>query len=189
MVSSFGGFHIIKKYGISDVEEGTYRYVCNSLLTGPTVSDTQLPVTRTCTSVYAIKEARTTELFSFASPGFTKDSYSNTFPSFLPPFRKQLDTNIHGEVRACLSCSFCVDACPVRILPNLIHRYVERDLVEENLQELGIFRCIDCNLCTYVCPSKIPVADLIKKGRAMLRNDGISDDATYRAEFALKGIE
>ena len=180
------GSKIIDKYG---KKEGSFRFVCNSLLTGPTITDTQLPVTRTCYSIYAIAEAPTTELFSFASPGFAKDSYSNTFPTFLAPLVKKLDTNIHGEPRACLSCSFCVDACPVGILPNLIHRYVERDLVEENLQELGIFRCIDCNLCTYVCPSKIPVADLLKKGKAILRNDGISDDDTYQSEFALKGIE
>lgn len=183
------GANIIGAFCKTNVEDGAIRYVYDSLLTGPTISDTELPIARTCRSIYAIKEAPTTELFSFASPGFAKDSYSNTFPTFRAPFAKNLDTNIHGEARACLSCSFCVDSCPVGILPNLIHRYVERDLVEENLQELGIFRCIDCNLCTYVCPSKIPVAGLVKKGKDMLKNDGINDDDKYQSEFALRGTE
>jgi Na+-translocating ferredoxin:NAD+ oxidoreductase RnfC subunit len=79
--------------------------------------------------------------------------------------------------------------CPVGILPNVLHRYVERDIVDESIQQLGVFRCIDCNLCTYVCPSKIPVAQLIKQGKDRLRSEGLTDDDTTKQEFSLKGIE
>jgi Na+-translocating ferredoxin:NAD+ oxidoreductase RnfC subunit len=78
--------------------------------------------------------------------------------------------------------------CPVGILPNLLHRYVRREIIDENLQQFGIFKCIDCNLCTYVCPSKIPLAALMKSGKAMLSEEGLSDDERIKNEFALKGI-
>jgi Na(+)-translocating NADH:ubiquinone oxidoreductase A subunit len=180
------GSHITANNAKIDRE---YRLVCNSLLNGPTITDTSLPVTRTCSAVYAIPEAHSTEMMSFATPGFAKDSYSKTFPTAVLPLKKKLDTNLHGEERACLSCSFCSEVCPVGILPNVLHRYVERDIVDESIQQLGVFRCIDCNLCTYVCPSKIPVAQLIKQGKDRLRSEGLTDDDTTKQEFTLKGIE
>ena len=123
-----------------------------------------------------------------AAPGLFKDSYSNTFPSSLLPVEKKLDTNIHGEGRACISCSFCADACPVRIQPNLLHRYVLREIIEESLVQFGIFKCIECNLCTYVCPSKIPLAELMKKGKQMLQEEGLGNEEEIKAQFTLKGI-
>ena len=165
------------------------RLVCDSLLTGKTVTDMNLPATRACEAIYAIPEARSIELFSFARPGINKDSYSNTFLARILPFKKNADTNVRGELRACLSCSYCTEVCPVGILPNLIHKYVDRNLITETLQELNIFKCIDCNLCTYVCPSKIGVAELIKKGKEMLRAEGISDDERIMSSFTLKGLQ
>ncbi|MBN1686292.1 MAG: 4Fe-4S dicluster domain-containing protein, partial [Spirochaetales bacterium] len=176
---------IIEKYGNSDRE---YRFVRNSLLTGQTIEDPSLPVTIADSAVYAIPEARTTELVPFATPGFFKDSYSNTFPPSVLPLQKRLDTNIHGEGRACLSCSFCADVCPVGILPNLLHRYVLREIIEESLVQFGIFKCIDCNLCTYVCPSKIPVAGLISRGKDLLRKEGLGNEEEMKRDFSLKGI-
>lgn len=169
--------------------EREQRLVCDSPITGKTVTDMNLPATRACEALYAIPEARSVELLSFARPGINKDSYSNTFLSRILPFKKSTDTNVRGEKRACLSCSFCADVCPVGILPNLLHKYVDRELITETLQELKIFNCIDCNLCTYVCPSKIGVAQLIKKGKEMLRAEGISDEEKIMSSFTLKGLE
>ncbi len=176
---------VIDRYGKSD---GEYRYIKNSLLTGRVVEDLSHPVTKADTALYAIPEARTTGLVPFASPGFSKDSYSNTFPPSFIPLGKKLDTNIHGEGRACLSCSFCSDVCPVGILPALLHRYVLRDIIDESMKQFGIFKCIECNLCTYVCPSKISVAGLIKKGKEMLTKEGLGNEDEIKNQFSLKGI-
>jgi len=176
---------LIEKYGNTDKE---YRYVKNSLLTGETITDQSLPVTIADSAIYAIPEVRSPGLMPFASPGFFSDSYSNTFPSSVLPLPKKLDTNIHGEGRACISCSFCADVCPVRILPNLLHRYVLREIIEESLVQFEIFKCIDCNLCTYVCTSKIPLADLIKKGKQLLREEGLGNENQIKEQFSLKGI-
>ena len=167
---------------------GPARIVLDSLMNGPAVADVDRPITRTTKAVIAVPEADSIEMFSFAVPGFTKDSYSITFLSRIFPFAKETNTNIHGESRACISCSFCAEVCPAAIQPNLLHRYVEREMVSETLQRMRIFSCIDCNLCTYVCPSKIPLADLMKQGKQMLLDDGISDEGRIRDRFALKGL-
>jgi Na+-translocating ferredoxin:NAD+ oxidoreductase RnfC subunit len=177
---------LVKSYGDAT---GEFRYTKNSLMTGETIEDLSLPVTKEDSALYAVREAHTSELLPFASPGFSKDSYSNTFLTSILPLNKKLDTNIHGEKRSCLSCSFCSDACPVGILPSLIHKYVLRDLIDEPVKQFGIFKCIDCNLCTYVCPSKIPVAELMRKGKEALIAEGLGNEEDTKLSFSLKGIE
>lgn len=169
------------------------RIVMNSLMLGHTASDDEV-VTPQTRGVYCIPEARGIQFMSFASPGFTKDSYTNTFAAkFLPfkslPIKKTADTNLHGEQRACLNCSYCAEVCPVEIMPNLLHRYVERDMISESLPIFGMLKCIDCNLCTYVCPSKIPLAALMKEGKRRLFEEGYVTEADMNKDFALKGLD
>jgi Na+-transporting NADH:ubiquinone oxidoreductase subunit A len=78
--------------------------------------------------------------------------------------------------------------CPARILPNLLHRYVQRSIIDENLARFGIWRCIDCNLCTYVCTSKIDLAALMREGKEKLKKEGIADPRPQVAPETLKGI-
>ena len=168
------------------VKEGEGRVILDSLMTGPAAGGNAV-VRRTTSGIYRIPEAHQIEPFSFGRPGFIKDSYSNTFFSKLLPFRKETNTNIHGEQRACLSCSFCADICPVGILPSILHRYVERELISETLVRIGMYRCVECNLCTYVCPSKIPLSDLIKKGKQLLREEGFAESSPPEIEKTATG--
>jgi Na(+)-translocating NADH:ubiquinone oxidoreductase A subunit len=163
------------------------RIVHNSLLAGETVSDSSLPVGQDCASLIALVERETGEIFPFSMPGFKKDSYSRTFFSSLFLFPKVCDSNVHGEERACISCGFCEDVCPVGILPHLLHRYVKKDIISETLGSFQIFRCIDCNLCTYVCTSKIEVAGLIKEGKERLIEEGV-DPSLYHPGIEMKDL-
>ena len=155
------------------------RFVLNSPLTGESVSDLSLPVDRQLTSVIALPEERNRQFLAFVRPGFRKDAYSRTFVSSLPIFRKECNTNIHGEERPCISCTFCDEVCPAKIIPHLIYKHVERDIVDEALVKLRIFDCIECNLCNYVCPSKIPLARFIREGKEKLIAESyVSDQQT-----------
>ena len=58
-------------------------------------------------------------------------------------------------------------------MPHLIFHYVQKDIVDETLLNFKIFNCIECNLCSYVCPSKIPLAEYIKQGKKKLTAEGI----------------
>ena len=62
-----------------------------------------------------------------------------------------------GKERPCIRCGQCVDACPVGLEPLNLHKA----LVQGN-QELarleGIGLCIGCGICSFVCPSRIPLA-------------------------------
>ena len=36
---------------------------------------------------------------------------------------------------------------------------------EKLLEKLEVERCIECGMCTYICPSKIEVTDMVGKGK------------------------
>ena len=169
--------HVLVRLGtpFSDVlgnGQNGNRLVRNSLLHGETISDTSLPVTLDCEGIISLRDGATDTLFPFARPGFRQDSHTLTFVSNYLPFEKECTTNINGERRACISCGFCSDICPSRIFPQILHRYVERNVINEKLKQYNLMSCIECHLCTYVCPTKVPVSHLIIQGKERLREEG-----------------
>ena len=153
------------------------RYILNSPLTGTSISNLSLPVDRSIDKIIALPENRKRQFMAFANPGFTKDAYSRTVLSPLSGLfglKKQADTNLYGEKRSCLFCSFCMDVCPARIIPHHIYRYVNRKIIDETIVNYKIFNCIECNLCSYVCTAKIPVAKYIKQGKEKLTEMGLA---------------
>jgi Na(+)-translocating NADH:ubiquinone oxidoreductase A subunit len=171
--------------------EKNLRFVLNSCLTGPRLSDQSLPVDRTLTTVTALLEEDESQFLAFARPGLDRDSYSRTCLSILfkknsKMCQKTCGTNVHGELRPCISCTFCEEVCPVGIIPHLLFHYVEKDVIDETLLKYRIFDCMECNLCSYVCPSKIPVAQFIKEGKAELLKEGFESP---EPKIELKGVE
>jgi len=72
---------------------------------------------------------------------------------------------LRDEPGPCIRCGRCVDYCPMRLVPNEIARMVEKgklDLAEE----YGVFDCMECGVCSFVCPSKIKHVHLMKQGKA-----------------------
>jgi Na+-transporting NADH:ubiquinone oxidoreductase subunit NqrA len=147
--------------------------VLNSLIAGAAAAP-EAPLPAQASVLIAVAENREGGFLSFAAPGLASDSRSLTFAAGLLPLPKKPDTNLHGEHRACISCGFCEDVCPVRILPNILHRYVQKNVIDETLVRFQIFRCIDCNLCSYVCTSKIPLARLMREGKEKLAKEGLA---------------
>ena len=107
-------------------------------------------------------------------------------PDAIKLCQKKCGTNVHGELRPCVFCSFCEDVCPAGIIPHLLYHHVENDVIDETLLKYKVFNCVECNLCSYVCPSKIPVAQSIKEGKARLLEEGLEPPAP---NVALKGVE
>lgn len=67
----------------------------------------------------------------------------------------------------CINCGWCLDVCPMNLLPNVISSYCEVDLFEK-AEGYGLSYCIDCGCCAYVCPAKIPLIHWIKYGKTQL---------------------
>jgi len=66
-----------------------------------------------------------------------------------------------GLYQPCIRCGRCIDNCPMGINPNLYGLYAERGMID-NASEWNVMDCIECGICSYVCPSNRPLVQFIK---------------------------
>ena len=55
-------------------------------------------------------------------------------------------------------------------MPQVFHRYLYREAFDE-AERAGLDLCLDCNLCSYVCPSKIELQKQFTDARLQLRQE------------------
>jgi electron transport complex protein RnfC len=71
---------------------------------------------------------------------------------------------------SCVKCAKCVDVCPVSLVPSMLGTLVEHARLDDAAQ-WGVFRCVECGLCEYVCPSRIPLLELMRLGKYRIKGD------------------
>ena len=70
------------------------------------------------------------------------------------------------EETPCISCARCVDICPMQLLPNQLATMVEYDKIDP-AKSYGLFDCMECGSCAYICPAKRRLVHYIKLGKAV----------------------
>jgi len=68
----------------------------------------------------------------------------------------------------CIKCGRCLDACPYFLNPSLLGLLSRNDLVDD-LAQAHVLDCCECASCSFVCPSHIPLVQLIRIGKATVR--------------------
>jgi electron transport complex protein RnfC len=61
----------------------------------------------------------------------------------------------------CIRCGWCVEGCPVRIHPAGLLEAAQKD-DPELADTYGLAACIECGICNYVCPSRLPLLEGIR---------------------------
>lgn len=70
---------------------------------------------------------------------------------------------------ACIRCGWCIYGCPVAIDPIAILDALEADQLHR-LARLATERCIECGVCSAICPSHLPLAQAARAARTLLHN-------------------
>jgi electron transport complex protein RnfC len=69
------------------------------------------------------------------------------------------------EEQPCIRCGRCIRACPMGLVPTVLFALARRRMFEM-CRDHYITSCDECGCCGYVCPSKIPLVQIIKRGKA-----------------------
>jgi electron transport complex protein RnfC len=54
------------------------------------------------------------------------------------------------------------------LMPTTMAKLIKKGRFEEAMK-IGLFDCIECGSCSYVCPANIPLVQYFKYGKAELR--------------------
>ncbi|MDR1065906.1 MAG: electron transport complex subunit RsxC [Clostridiales bacterium] len=68
------------------------------------------------------------------------------------------------EERPCIRCARCVERCPMKLYPFELNQYAVRGEYELFKKRNGE-DCIECGVCSYVCPAKRHLAQSIRSAR------------------------
>jgi electron transport complex protein RnfC len=68
------------------------------------------------------------------------------------------------EEEFCIRCGACVRECPVGLMPCLINLASEKALWPQ-AKDYGVSDCIECGLCSYVCPAHRRLVQSIKRAK------------------------
>lgn len=74
------------------------------------------------------------------------------------------------EAQTCISCARCVDTCPMKLVPTELGKLIQRSRFQE-AEKLGVLDCMECGICSYICPSKINLVHLFKFAKAKILSE------------------
>lgn len=61
----------------------------------------------------------------------------------------------------CIGCGYCVDVCNEQLLPTRLLKYALEGNQEQFIK-FGGMECCECGSCSYICPSKRPLTQVIR---------------------------
>lgn len=77
--------------------------------------------------------------------------------------RRKIDNSME---RPCIRCGRCLDACTMRLRPNILSILSETGKHMTAQTEYDLMDCVECGCCSYVCPSKRNIVHYIKQSKA-----------------------
>lgn len=71
---------------------------------------------------------------------------------------------------ACIRCGECTNQCPLGLAPAAISKaYGKRDV--DALKKLNVNVCMECGICSYICPASRPLVQTMKLSKKMLKEE------------------
>ena len=79
------------------------------------------------------------------------------------------DAGTVGKVYPCIHCGYCVDACPLGLIPSQLGLLAKNEQYERMSTDYHLLDCFECGACSYVCPAHIPLVHYYRLAKSMVR--------------------
>jgi len=79
------------------------------------------------------------------------------------------ELSTHGEALPCIRCGECVRSCPMGLNPSRLGIFARSSQYEGMRENYHLLDCFECGCCSYVCPSEIPLVQLFRTAKSVLR--------------------
>ena len=103
-------------------------------------------------------------MMGFAQKSFQVPVAKNTSGILLLPAK----LSVNYESSGCIRCGRCVQGCPMHLMPCLLSTAIEAERFDLAFQN-HVMDCMECGVCAYVCPSRRPLVQQFRLGKAELR--------------------
>lgn len=127
------------------------------------------------TQITAIPEGGKRELLGWMTPGANKYTFSRTFLAAFSGGDEEfsLDTDKNGSDRAIVLNHLYDDLVPLDIMVYFLLKSILSGNIDES-EQLGILECDeeDFALCSFACPSKTNVGEIIRHGLDVIEKEG-----------------
>ncbi|MHC4871614.1 MAG: electron transport complex subunit RsxC [Planctomycetota bacterium] len=80
------------------------------------------------------------------------------------------------EHRNCIRCGRCIGGCPQHLMPADLSLMVESGRFDD-AKEGNLLDCIECGVCTYVCPARRPIVQWVKLAKYELNKQRLKEAA------------
>ena len=97
-------------------------------------------------------------LFSLDIPVMKNSSALTCF------IKDQVAANLESP---CIRCGRCIEVCPGHVVPQMMMAAAERNDLAL-FEKLNGMECCECGCCSYICPAKRPLTQMIKSMRKMV---------------------
>ena len=77
-------------------------------------------------------------------------------------------TSVAFQEFPCIRCGRCVEACPLFLNPTRLAQLARAERPDE-LEAHHLMSCFECAACSYTCPSRIPLVQWMRFGKALVR--------------------
>ncbi len=78
------------------------------------------------------------------------------------------------KIFPCIKCGECLNVCPIHLNPSRMGKLAQNNYFDTMLQKYNLLDCFECGCCSYVCPSNIPLVQLFRESKEIIRKRKVS---------------
>lgn len=77
------------------------------------------------------------------------------------------------KVFPCIKCAECVNVCPIHLNPSHLGILAQKKAFDVMQTNFNLMDCFECGCCSFVCPSNIPLVQLFRIAKGVLRDRSV----------------